>query len=641
MRTAMADETPDTDPAPRPATPRRPRSRRLPTLLVLVALLPLLGLLGLAAVSAQRLERERRDADQLVTDVDELVRLIHARTAVSAEEVASAVLTIGADLGVTPEGLSARFDQDFVAELDAARAQVDADPTLTSLPSLEDELRDLRALRAGIDDGSVSFHEQLEVTAALRRSIDEVWDDRVATQVDAAITSALPASVQVRFQAMTAAYIALSASADRALITEVVLTGEPTPTQLETLIDATGTFRVAAAVFPGRLGPLGEAAWDQHLDDPASQRFQAVLDETLAAVAAGTDPPLRGDPDAFGNAYIDGPTWAQGMSSTVTSAAEDLRRLAIEHADGATRAAVTRLVVVTVLTIASLVAAVLVARMVTRPMRRLEAAAHQVHRGSFQLEPVPEQGPREVADTARAFNEMSATLAAVERHAVALADDPDAPELREELPGRTGRALQVALNRLRSSMQVAEQRRQELERAATHDSLTGLLNRAAAFEVVSRDLLRAERGGGSVVALFIDMDGLKPINDHHTHAAGDDALRLTAEALRSATRASDVVARLGGDEFLVAGVLTDGGDDRAEAEELAERIRAAVAAQAVRVPDTEAIPLRCSIGLAVASPEATVESLVNEADAALLEAKQAGKDRIGWFSGRAPEAADR
>lgn len=637
----MTDQTAQTNPEPARPVARARRRGRLPTFLVLVALLPLLGMLALAAVSAQRLEQERRDADRLVEDVDEFVLLIDARTAVSAEEVASAVLTIGSDLGVAADDLREMFDQDFVGDLAEARAAVDADPTLGAIPSLQDELTELRAIRPRVDAGTISFHEQLEVTAALRTAIDDVWDERVRAQNELAMTGTLPASVQVRFQAMTAAHIALSAAAERALLTEVVITGEPTAEQLEGLVEATGTFRVAATVFPGRLGPLGQAAWDSHLADPAAERFLAVLDDTMAAVTTGREPSLRGDPTAFGNAYIDGPVWAAGISATVTAAAEDLRRLAADHADGATRAALTRLVAVVLFSVASLVAVVLVARAVTRPMSRLEAAAHQIHQGRFQLDPVPEQGPREVADTARAFNEMSATLAAVERHAVALADDPDAPVLREELPGRTGRALQVALNRLRASMQVAEQRRQELERAATHDALTGLLNRAAAFEVVSRDLLRAERGGGNVVALFIDMDGLKPINDEHSHAAGDDALRLTAEALRSATRASDVVARLGGDEFLVAGVLTDGGDDVVEAEELAERIRAAVSASAVRVPDADPIPLRCTIGLALATHDSTVESLINEADAALLEAKRSGKDRIGWYSGRASEAAER
>lgn len=614
--------------------------RRLPTLLFLVALIPVLGMVALAGLSAERLEHARRDAVRLRDDADHFVALIEAQRAVHREEVASAVLTIGSDLGVGPADLEELFDEDFVAPLEAARDGVDDDPTLRQLPSLQDERAALLGIRDEVDAGTISFQEQLAVTGALRNAIDEVWDAAVAEQIAFALDSELPAEAQVRFQGLTAAYIALSAAADRALLTEVVLVGEPTPRQLEDLVDATGTFRVAADVFPGRLGPSAQAVWEDHLADPASQRFLAVLDETVRAVAAGTEPPLRGDASAFGEAYIDGPAWATGISDTVAAAARDLRALAADHAADATRTGRNRLLLVLVLGIAALVATALVTRAVTRPMRRLEAAAQEVHRGSFQLEPLPENGPSEMAGTARAFNEMAATLAAVERHAVALADDVEDPVLREELPGRTGRALQVALNRLRSSMQVAEQRREELRLAATHDSLTGLLNRAAAFEVLARDLLRSERGGGEVVALFLDMDGLKPINDRHTHAAGDDALRLTADALRLATRASDVVARLGGDEFLVAGVLSGEGDPHAEAEELAERIRAAVAGQLVRVPDGPPVPLQCSIGLALATPTSTVESLVHEADEALLEAKRAGKDRIGWWSGRAPEGAE-
>jgi diguanylate cyclase (GGDEF)-like protein len=261
-------------------------------------------------------------------------------------------------------------------------------------------------------------------------------------------------------------------------------------------------------------------------------------------------------------------------------------------------------------------------------------AAQAIHDGRFDLPPLEVAGPRELADTASAFNEMSSTLAAVEAHTVALADDPDAAVLGEALPGRTGRALQVALNRLRASMQAAEQNRLDLQQAATHDSLTGLLNRAAALEVVRRDLRRVGREGGAVAALFLDLDGLKVINDGHGHAAGDDALRMTADALRSSTRATDVVARLGGDEFLITGVVHD---VPAEVEALAERIHESVAGQILRC-ETEDIALRCSIGVALAGASDTVDTLIHKADSALYDAKRRGRDRIAWYDG-APSPA--
>jgi diguanylate cyclase (GGDEF)-like protein len=129
-----------------------------------------------------------------------------------------------------------------------------------------------------------------------------------------------------------------------------------------------------------------------------------------------------------------------------------------------------------------------------------------------------------------------------------------------------------------------------------------------------------------VMALFVDVDGLKAINDEHGHAAGDEALRLTAEALRATTRQSDVVARIGGDEFLVTSIAVD----RIEVELLAERIRTAVATRTLSggaVP----IPLRCSIGMALSgSGAATVDALIHRADSGLYAAKRRGRDQARW-----------
>lgn len=617
---------------------------RVPTLLVLVALIPVLGMLVAVVSSTQRLERERQAAERLQDETVELTRLIDARTAVGMEEVASAVVVIAAELGVTPAQLEEMFGHDYEADLREARERVDADPLLQSSPRLDRIVVGLELLRPRIDAGDASFEELLEITGAAREELEEAWAARVRAHTARALQDDLPGAVQVRFQALTGAFIVLTSAADRALLTEVAITRGTTPELLSRLVDATGAYRTLVDAFVPRLGPKGQAAWEALVADPATARFQTVLETTLEELLAGETPSLAGNPYTFGTAFIDGPRWAKALDATATAAADDLTDLAAKHARDATRAVRTQIALTVVVAALSLVAALALGRSVSRPARRLSGAAHQIQEGRFALEPLPETGPRELAHTARAFNEMTSTLAAVERHAVALADDVDDPVLREELPGRTGRALQVALNRLRHTMQVAEERQAELRQAATHDGLTGLLNRAAAFEVLSRDLLRADRGAGTVVGLFVDMDGLKQINDRYGHAAGDDALRLTAEALREATRASDVVARLGGDEFLVAGLLGPDevpGGDVAHAEELAERVRAAVAGKVVAVGDGEVVPLRCSVGIALAGAGSTAESLVSEADAALLEAKAAGKDRAGWSSAHAARRAGR
>jgi len=210
--------------------------------------------------------------------------------------------------------------------------------------------------------------------------------------------------------------------------------------------------------------------------------------------------------------------------------------------------------------------------------------------------------------------------------------------LDDPLPGRTGLALQQAIDRLRTSVHQAETHRAELFELATHDSLTGLLNRAAAFTAIQHDLSRARRDGTQLLAFYVDLDGLKLLNDSYGHEVGDEAIARTADALRNTTRDSDVVARLGGDEFMVVGPVPEGGRDEIAA--FAERIRAAVSLQTVQVGDDEAAPLRCSIGVALSDDRTeSSEALVRAADEAMYSAKHAGRDRIAWTDA-APDQRD-
>jgi GGDEF domain-containing protein len=94
-------------------------------------------------------------------------------------------------------------------------------------------------------------------------------------------------------------------------------------------------------------------------------------------------------------------------------------------------------------------------------------------------------------------------------------------------------------------------REEEFHRQAMTDELTGLANRRAFMLLAEHQVERLRRSGLSAAVLFIDMDGLKTVNDEHGHAAGDLALQRLAEVLKRALRAEDVVARLGGDEFAV------------------------------------------------------------------------------------------
>ena len=155
----------------------------------------------------------------------------------------------------------------------------------------------------------------------------------------------------------------------------------------------------------------------------------------------------------------------------------------------------------------------------------------------------------------------------------------------------------------------------QLEQLTLHDELTGLYNLRGLELLGGGALDRATRDGSALCVLFMDLDGLKAINDGFGHAAGDSALVAVAGVLRNALRHTDVVARIGGDEF--AAVLL--GTSAAEADDICERVR-----HGTRTPPPGDHSLSVSIGLAAARPgeAGTLAELIAAADDAMYEGRR-------------------
>ena len=172
---------------------------------------------------------------------------------------------------------------------------------------------------------------------------------------------------------------------------------------------------------------------------------------------------------------------------------------------------------------------------------------------------------------------------------------------------------------------VAEQletSRGRLEHDATHDSLTGLGNRALYSERVRQALAATQTTPHRTAVLCIDLDDFKTVNDSLGHAAGDRMLQEIGTRLRSVVRRADSVARLGGDEFAI---LVDG--EPAEAAlEIADRLLVELARPVVLGPNATAHS-SASIGIAFGSVGDSVESLLRDADIAMYTAKNNGKSR--------------
>jgi diguanylate cyclase (GGDEF)-like protein len=166
------------------------------------------------------------------------------------------------------------------------------------------------------------------------------------------------------------------------------------------------------------------------------------------------------------------------------------------------------------------------------------------------------------------------------------------------------------------------ERASTMERIASLDMLTGLVNRRIGEDVVAKEVARARRHGHSLSVAWMDLDRFKRINDRYGHDVGDRVLSTVASAVLAAVRDHDTVARWGGEEFVV--VLP--GQNQREAKQAADRLRRVIARLDARLPDAERVT--ASFGVAELGPTETSTELVRRADQALYLAKGGGRDRV-------------
>jgi diguanylate cyclase (GGDEF)-like protein len=161
----------------------------------------------------------------------------------------------------------------------------------------------------------------------------------------------------------------------------------------------------------------------------------------------------------------------------------------------------------------------------------------------------------------------------------------------------------------------------ELRALATHDGLTGLLNRTEFLRLASARWRTGGRGGPRGSVILADLDHFKSINDEYGHAAGDYAIQTFAAACRRVVRSTDLVGRYGGEEFIL---FLDGAQpDNAQhvAVEISERLRTSPVPQGMSLPTV-------SFGIAFAEAGDTLDQTIELADKALYEAKTLGRDRL-------------
>ena len=188
---------------------------------------------------------------------------------------------------------------------------------------------------------------------------------------------------------------------------------------------------------------------------------------------------------------------------------------------------------------------------------------------------------------------------------------------------------------IRAIMTALDDARLMAENLARFDALTGTLSRRATLEALDQEVERARRHGHALTCLMLDLDRFKTINDTHGHQFGDEALHRIAQVISELCRTNDHLGRYGGEEFLM--ILPETGIEGAM--RLAERVRSTVAETHLG-PHEERITL--SIGVAERrDADDSSNTLIAEADRALLEAKAAGRNHVvasrpAWRTDRPP-----
>ncbi|GLR64244.1 sensor domain-containing diguanylate cyclase [Marinospirillum insulare] len=177
----------------------------------------------------------------------------------------------------------------------------------------------------------------------------------------------------------------------------------------------------------------------------------------------------------------------------------------------------------------------------------------------------------------------------------------------------------------KNAAQKEKQTRLILEKQANIDALTGINNRRSFYELAEKELKQAKRKNTPLAVLMLDADHFKKVNDTYGHAIGDLVLKYLANSIKTTLRDVDLSGRVGGEEFAVLLPQTP----LQEALEIAERLRKALEACQVPLPEGDSISFTVSIGLAMLTiQEEQFDQLMNKADLALYQAKSQGRNRV-------------
>ncbi|MDP9465331.1 MAG: HAMP domain-containing protein, partial [Actinomycetota bacterium] len=331
----------------------------------------------------------------------------------------------------------------FKEQMARAMASVAEFPDFSS-PMLRDDVAELQAMSLEVMANSIATADVEAFMVRMSGDIDNLWY-QTYDQLQADVSAwGSPGSFGAHASTLLQTYQAFLSGSRVVRGAGMVLQGVGDADARQKLIQADGVFEVATSQFVGRLSPLAHAAWDALQAEPANQQFAVTIQQAITVALTGAPSPYAGDIPAAGAAMAPGLDYLSDLSNLVVVASQDLHDSALAQSTKATDQFANDIALLALLVVVVLGGVIVAARVLTRPLGRLADMAQRVHDGDFDLERLPDTGPREIGATTKAFNEMASTLKAVESAAVALAaEDVSHMGLSIPLPGRTGHALQA------------------------------------------------------------------------------------------------------------------------------------------------------------------------------------------------------
>lgn len=615
---------------------------RLPSIWVLVAATALLfaaPLVGVSVVQWNEANSRVSAAQEVSESANRLDTLLRLTQALSAEQLsmswAAESSTVIAEL---PPGTLESFGLDFGLSAEGDMAAVDELAGAAELESLNQSIRNVRALSPGATTLNVGNNYDYVIQQA-----SLAVDAELAALNDAAVRAGRPQVGLAARVANEVASISLAANGQSARWAQLMASSVLQPSLIDVQRFTTNLTsyqeRVRSLESTLRGGPVA-AQWSAFANNPQTAEvdrlFYELADElAISGVADTTGVTVEIDLSNVNVLEVlslaTDVSEGLGITNAVAAELQAVEELALEEVSLAAEAAVDDALADRRTTLAEIVGSVVLflgaiaalAVLVARPVREMGETARRLANGQLGAR-LKERGPKELRDGARSLNDALSSLQIAEAQAVALAEERlDDPILRHSAPGELGASLQAAVSRLTSSLTERDDFQRRLAFEAGHDGLTKLPNRKSILSKLEEGLARASRGGTSIALLFVDLDGFKAINDAYGHYAGDMVLRTVSHRLVDALRTNDSVGRLGGDEFVI---VAEHVHDVEEATALSQRIL-----DVVRQPITfEGVTFSpsASLGVALSEPQLTADELLRDADLAGYRAKSKGKGRF-------------